>query len=258
MKKVKYILVIVTFILSLSLFGCKSTSYTNEVVTRTVNYNDNVSVFDIEDAIVQATEKGIQSVVGIKSSSLVTNSIGSGVIINKTKELSLYKYYVVTNFHVISNNNKINSKIQIYLGDFDESYNATCFKYDKELDIAFLKFSTYRELIPATIGDSTTYKSGRYAIAIGSPYDLEAYYNSVTVGNVSNPCRECYDQQKGINYYIQHTAAINGGNSGGGLFDLHGDLMGINTWKYAETDIEGMGFAIPIHIIKAKYEIYFK
>ncbi len=256
MKK-KYLIMVLFLFCFVLLTGCNQKNYMNEVVTRTIEYEDNITLYDIEDAIVEATKKAEQSIVGVEASSGISSGFGSGVIVKKTELSNLYTYYVITNFHVISHNNRVCSKLAVYIGDYDETYTATCVDYSKEIDIAVLRFTCYRNFTPATIGDSTTYQKGRYAIAIGNPYDLKTFYNSVTVGNVSNPCRECIDDNNVLNYYIQHTAAINGGNSGGGLFDLHGNLMGINTWKYAEVDIEGMGFSVPIHIVKAKFSRYF-
>lgn len=252
-----YLLMFITVICTCFMTGCKKT-YVNEIITRTVEYEENVTVYDLEDAIVEAVEKGTPSVVGIEVSSLINKGFGSGVIIRVSQNITGYLYYVVTNFHVISYNNKICSEIKVYLGEYKEKITSKCVAYDKDLDLAIIQFSSPRKLQVATIGNSEKYQKGRYAIAIGNPYDMEVFYDTVTVGNVSDPSREVTDKNGKMNFYIQHTAPINSGNSGGGLFDLHGNLMGINTWKFAETDIEGMGFAVPIHIVKQRFPLYFK
>lgn len=259
MKKINKIFIITLLMLLIFLTSCSGgKTYINEVVTQNVDYKENITVYDIEDALVQATNKAETCVIGVESMSRLTKGFGSGVII-KLEQLSLgYKYYVVTNFHVISSNNKVNSTINVYLGEYKETLSATCINYDKNKDIAIITFTSPRLLTVASIGDSTTLQKSRFVIAIGNPYDLTTYYNSVSVGNVSYTNRECLEDNGATNYYIQHTAPINSGNSGGGLFDIYGNLVGINTWKYATEEIEGMGFAIPIHIVKLEYPEYFK
>lgn len=255
MKK-KYQLFLV-LLLCLMMVSCNSKSYTNEIITKKINYEQNISIRDLEDALITASEIGEASIVGIQSENYVQSSFGSGVIINKTEANNIYIYTVLTNFHVISYKNKVSSNVSVFLGKFNETIDGVVLQYDKILDVAFIKFSSSRLLEVATIGDSTNYKKGSFAIAIGNPYDLESFYDSVTIGNVSANNR-LYDDGEGyINYYIQHTAPINSGNSGGGLFNIYGELMGINNWKFAEEEIEGMGFAIPIHIIEEKYGEFF-
>ena len=259
MKKVNKILFLLLFMCIFFATSCSNgKTYVNEVITQTVEYKENITIYDVEDALVLATEKASPTVIGVESTSRITKGFGSGVIVKKQEIVNGYKYYVVTNFHVISTNNKVNSYINVYLGDYKETIVASCEKYDKNKDIAILSFVSPRLLSVATLGDSTTLKKSRFVIAIGNPYDLSVYYNSSSVGYISYPNRECLDDNGQTNFYIQHTAPINSGNSGGGLFDIHGNLIGINTWKYATEEIEGMGFAIPLHIIKQDYPEYFK
>lgn len=255
MKKINYLFLVILSICCIFLTGCSTDSYTNEIITKKVEYEENITIYDLEDALVEAVEKASPSVIGVEASLGFNAGFGSGVIIKHVAATNTY--YVVTNYHVVTYNDRICSKISVYLGDYNETIVASCIEYSKTIDIAILSFRSYRELTCASIGDSTTYKKGRFAIAIGSPYDLKTFYDSVTIGNVSDPCRQCLDDNNNLNYYIQHTAAINGGNSGGGLFDIHGNLMGINTWKYAEVDIEGMCFSVPIHVVKEYFGKYF-
>lgn len=256
MKKISKI--IVTIMLMLLISSCaRQTVNTNEIITKRIDYVENITINDLEDALVLACEKAEASVVGVEASGVLTNGFGSGVIINYEKEIDTYKYTVLTNYHVLSYKNTLLNNVKIYLGKYKETCSAKVLDYNKELDVAFVSFESSRLLTTTKVGDSTNFKKGRFAIAVGSPYDLVTYYDSVSIGNVSSPNRLVEDENGNNNYYIQHTAAINSGNSGGGLFDIHGNLMGINTWKYAETDIEGMGFAIPIHIITQKYSKYF-
>lgn len=247
--------IILLLCLFCTLTSCKQT-FTNEVVTKKVDYEDNITVYDLEDALTLAVEKCDETVIGVEAKGMLTTSFGSGVIIKCVNVGDGYTYYVVTNFHVISNQNRPHNNIVVYLGKYNEEVKATTVEYNANVDVAIICFKSNRLLPVATIGDSANLKKGRFVIAVGNPYDLKTYYNTVTIGNVSDASRKI--QKDGtINYYIQHTAPINSGNSGGGLFDIHGDLVGINTWKYAETDIEGMEFSIPIHIIKNLYPRYF-
>lgn len=260
--KVKRLLVMF-MLMSVCLLGVGCTSKTtaiNEVITRYVNYDENITIYDIEDALVLASEKAQDSVIGIEAFSgsyVKTESLGSGVIIKRELVGSNFVYYAVTNYHVVEVGNRVSTDIQIYLGKYnDKVTGATCVVSNKNKDYAIVKFQTYRMLSVATIGDSAGLKTGRFAIAVGSPYEIKEFYNTVTIGNISSPLRAILEE--GVtNYYIQHNAAINAGNSGGGLFNINGELIGINTWKISDVEIEGMGFAIPIHIIKTDHPSYF-
>lgn len=256
--------ILVTLILTSVCFlgvSCKGkTSAINEVVTRYVNYEENITIYDLENALVLASEKSQASVIGIEAFSgtyAKSESLGSGVIIKRQQVGSYFVYHAITNYHVVEVGTKVASDIKIYLGEYDETISsATCVESNKNKDYAIVRFQSYRMLATATIGDSATLKTGRFVIAIGSPYEIEEFYNTVTIGNVSSPLRAIYEE--GVtNYYIQHNAAINSGNSGGGLFNIDGELIGINTWKISDVEIEGMGFAIPIHIIKNDHPSYF-
>lgn len=257
----KKILIILTIIFTLIISSCFSEEepiYTNEIITQKVEYVENINIFDLEDAIVQAGKKCDKTVIGISCENYIISGFGSGVIFKVDVNTTYYTYYAITNFHVISTNNKVNSNIDVYLGDYEESLPAKVLKYDKNKDLAIICFNTPRALSVATLGDSTTLEKGRYAIAIGNPHELKTFYNSMTVGYISHPNRVIYEKNNLSNYFIQHTAQINSGNSGGGLFNLKGELIGINSWKYAEEEIEGMGFAIPIHVVKLTFPEYFK
>lgn len=261
MKKNKLI-IILTIVVLLLLSGCfnqeEEPTYTNEIITQKVDYVENINIYDLEDAIVQAGRKCQGTVIGVSSDNYITSGFGSGVIFKVVNNNTYYTYYAITNFHVVSNKNIVNKNVDVYMGDFDETVNATVLKYDINKDLAIISFNTPRALDIATIGDSTSLEKGRYAIAIGNPRELKTYYNSMTVGHISHPNRLVYEKSKVSNYYIQHTAQINSGNSGGGLFNIRGELIGINSWKYAEEEVEGMGFAIPIHIVKMTFPEYFK
>ncbi len=171
-------------------------------------------------------------------------SEGSGVVIQEGG-------YVLTNYHVIEGGNSY----QILMPS-GEKATAFVVGSDSSLDLAVLQVEEqYRDqLIPVEIGSSSNLVVGSTVIAIGNPGG-EILANTVTQGVVSALERsEISDKSsnttRNVNY-IQHDAAINNGNSGGGLFNYMGQLVGINTLKYAgsvysNVSTEGLGFAIPI------------
>lgn len=257
MRIKRIITILICFLVLPFLFSCRNNgNYVNEIVTQKIDYVENITVADLDDALAVASKKAEGTIVGVESSSTLTSGFGSGIIIKRVELEYSYRYYVLTNFHVISYNGRVNASINIYLNEFDTAITAKYEAYNKDKDIAIISFSSVKLLSVATLGDSLKLSKGRFVIAVGNPYDLKTYFKSVSVGNVSHPNRECVDNNK-VNYYIQHTAPINSGNSGGGLFDIKGNLIGVNTWKYADKEIEGMGFAIPIHIVKELYPSYF-
>ncbi len=169
-------------------------------------------------------------------------SEGSGVVIQAGG-------FVLTNYHVIESGNSY----QILMPS-GEKANAVVVGSDSSLDLAVLQVEDkYRaELQPVEIGSSSDLVVGSTVIAIGNPGG-EILANTVTQGVVSALERSSVNGSnttRNVNY-IQHDAAINNGNSGGGLFNYKGQLVGINTLKYAgsvysNVSIEGLGFAIPI------------
>ena len=170
-------------------------------------------------------------------------SEGSGVVIQEGG-------YVLTNYHVIEGGNSF----QVLMPS-GEKVNAAIVGYDSSLDLAVLQVEEqYRgQLLPVEIGSTGSLVVGSTVIAIGNPGG-EVLANTVTQGVVSALERsEVSASSKNTTRsvdYIQHDAAINSGNSGGGLFNYLGQLVGINTLKYAgsysSVSIEGLGFAIPI------------
>ncbi len=170
---------------------------------------------------------------------------GSGVVIAEGG-------YVVTNNHVIADGDSY----QILMPS-GEKVDATLVGADPSTDIAVLKVEgdAAGELTPVEIGSSSDLLIGSTVIAIGNPGG-EVLSNTVTQGVVSALERssvKASNTSRAINY-IQHDAAINNGNSGGGLFNYKGQLVGINTLKYAgssysSVSFEGLGFAIPVETV---------
>ncbi len=160
---------------------------------------------------------------------------GSGIIIDK-------QGHIVTNNHVVDGADDI----IVILNDGKE-LKATLVGRDPQTDLAVIKVES-DNLSVAELGDSSTLKVGELAVAIGSPMGTE-YAGSVTAGIISGLNRTVSIGDDSIKL-IQTDAAINPGNSGGALVNSEGKVIGINTIKFAETRVEGMGFAIPINEAK--------
>jgi serine protease Do len=158
-----------------------------------------------------------------------TNSLGSGFIIDTSG-------IVVTNNHVIADADEIN----VIMND-GTKIKAELVGVDKKTDLAVLKFKPPRPLVAVKFGDSDKMRLGEWVIAIGNPFSLGG---TVTAGIVSARNRDIasgpYDN------YIQTDAAINRGNSGGPLFNLDGEVIGVNTLIISPTGGSiGIGFAVP-------------
>ena len=193
----------------------------------------------------QVYQDNVASVVGIMNDMTTTNvfgqstsiaSSGSGFVIREDG-------YVVTNYHVIENNQSL--RVSLYNG---QEYQATVVGYDSDYDVAVLKIDA-EKLDPVTVGDSDLLRVGDQVAAIGNP--LGELTLSMTVGYISARDREINTDGRPINM-LQTDVAINSGNSGGPLFDMKGNVIGITTAKYSGStssgaSIEGIGFALPIN-----------
>lgn len=224
----------------------------SKLTTSESNFSNNlVNLSDYSDTSVAVAEKVLPSVVGItvtyQISSLFGGSstgeaTGSGIIVSEDG-------YIVTNNHVISSESSSSfyaiseaTGIKVNLYNDSESYEATVVGTDAYTDLAVLKIEK-TGLTAAVIGDSNNVKVGEFVMAVGNPLGMDY---SVTSGIVSALDREIEGDDGTIFTAIQTDAAINSGNSGGALVNRNGELIGINTMKYAGTGIEGIGFAIPI------------
>ena len=155
---------------------------------------------------------------------------GSGFIISADG-------YLLTNHHVIDGADEINVRLK----DRRE-FKAKLIGSDQQSDVALLKIAA-TSLPVATLGDSSKLKPGQWVVAIGSPFNLDY---SVTAGIVSAVGRNLGDQQRYVPF-IQNDVAINRGNSGGPLFNLAGEVVGINSQIFSNTGGSiGLSFAIPI------------
>lgn len=165
---------------------------------------------------------------------------GSGIIVAQDDD----NLYIATNNHVVSDASKVSVKF-----NDDSVYSAEVKGTDSDCDLAVvtipvkdLSSDTLGNIKVATLGDSDKVKVGDQAIAIGNAL---GYGTSVTVGYISAKEREVSAEDMTMKL-IQTDAAINPGNSGGALVDDSGAVIGINSAKYADESVEGMGFAIPV------------
>ena len=277
MKFKKYFSLALVILVSLYLLtGCSivksflenSQKVVNEIENHHIEYTQDITIEDIEDAITTASNIAKSCTIGVyvTSESFITTSTSSGsaVIVKRTENAdNSYSYYAITNRHVTGN--KLSKQIKVYLGDELNVYlNAQLVAYDERYDLSLISFDAPFMLGVANFAKSEL-KTGQFVIAVGSPYNLEAYYNTVTVGNISSTKRYRTEEDvHGVTYkneFIQHDASINSGNSGGGLFDIYGNLIGINTWKIVgdvSDSIEGLSFSIPASIVKERFEKYIK
>ena len=121
---------------------------------------------------------------------------------------------------------------------------------DPETDLAVIKIDPKTQLSPVTIGNSDAVQVGDWAVAIGSPFGLEA---SVTAGIVSALGRDIGGQLQ-LQRFIQTDAAINPGNSGGPLLNIRGEVIGVNTMIATQSGgYQGIGFALPINMVARVY-----
>jgi len=163
------------------------------------------------------------------------HGIGSGFIISADG-------YILTNAHVVTNA----SKITVKLTDRRE-FEGRVIGVDERTDVAVIKINAKGNLPVVRIGDSSKLRPGQWVLAIGSPFGFE---NSVTAGVVSATARSNVGEGgNGYVPFIQSDVAVNPGNSGGPLFNLEGEVVGINSQIYSRSGgYEGISFAIPIDV----------
>ena len=205
-----------------------------------------LSQLDLGDAtgseltVAQIVDKNENAVVEIVVSGTAQNmwgqmqlvqGAGSGVIVSPDG-------YIATNYHVIQGANKV--EVTLHSG---ETYSARIVGSDPSNDIAVIKIDA-KDLTTVTIGDSSTVDVGDLAVAIGNP--LGQLGGTATTGIISALDRTL-DVEGTTLTLLQTDAAINGGNSGGGLFNSKGELIGIVESKASAVGVEGLAFALPIN-----------
>ena len=180
----------------------------------------------------------------------VLSGSGSGVVVAQG--------YVLTNYHVVEDA----TRLEIISGE--ETYECTLAGSDESLDLAVLKVNGSFPIEPVVLGDSDVLNVGDWAICIGNPL---SFTGTTTVGVISalnreitNSTTDVYGRRTdSVNLMIQTDAAINAGNSGGGMFNVAGELIGVPSMKYtgsymSATSVEGIGMAIPINVAKPLIE----
>ena len=169
----------------------------------------------------------------------IRRGVGSGFIVSADG-------YILTNAHVVDDA----SEVTVKLTD-NREFNAKVIGADKRTDVALVKIDA-KNLPAVRIGEAAKSKVGEWVAAIGSPFGLE---NTVTAGIISAKSRSLPDE----NYvpFIQTDVAINPGNSGGPLFNMAGEVIGINSQIYSRTGgYMGLSFAVPIEVaMKVKTDL---
>ena len=184
-----------------------------------------------EDSVVEIVVEGTAQ--GLWGQLQLVQGAGSGVIVSKDG-------YIATNYHVIQGANKV--EVTLHNGD---TYPAQIIGSDAANDIAVIKIDA-KDLVPVTVGDSSTVNVGDLAVAIGNP--LGQLGGTATTGIISALDRTLTIEGTTLTL-IQTDAAINGGNSGGGLFNSKGELIGIVESKASAVGVEGLAFALPINSV---------
>lgn len=195
----------------------------------------------------------VNSTVGIVTSAVTTNfwgqqtqsaAAGSGFIFTDDG-------YIITNYHVIEGANTVT--VSTYDGT---QYDAKIIGYDESNDVAVLKVEA-EGLTPVVIGSSSKLNVGDNVVAIGNPLGELTF--SLTAGAVSALNRDVTMSSGSTQELIQTDCAINSGNSGGALFNMYGEVVGITNAKYSGSSVSGasidnIGFAIPIDQVRSIFE----
>ena len=253
MKKIlKHFLSLLILVFIISLTSCKLELFEEEEETAnnqatkvvanlvdnnvTINLADNTSTVTTTEEAVEVAYDSVVCVYVMEGKS--ATSAGSGVIIAQDEE----GYYIATCYHVIEDASDL-----IVLLTNGSYLDATVVGGDKITDLAVLKVVAEDLKVATIITDFSTVKLGSEAIAIGNP--LGTLANSVTKGVISSTSRNIEMDDGSVHNLIQTDAAVNGGNSGGGLFNNQGQLIGIVSAKYSATGVEGLAFAIPSNTV---------
>ena len=209
-------------------------------VYTTENYNDYYSYYDYYFGYADPDDYKKD-----EDSEPVYSGYGSGVVFTEDG-------YILTNDHVVDGA----EKLIVVVNDYDEAgvtyeYEATVVGSDSSTDIAVIKISRDEPFVAATIGDSDKLKVGQDVCAIGNPGvtgDV-MFDHTLTKGIISGLNRVCLSEGYSLSL-IQTDTAINSGNSGGGLFDMYGNVIGVVNSKIVTDTYEGIGFALTINEAK--------
>ena len=219
--------------------GSSSSSGSDSSITSASASGSSLTTEQVADlvspsVVVITTEQVVYSQWSWYGQNQVESGAGSGVVISSDG-------YILTCAHVVSGA----SNITVTIGDTD--YPATVVGEDDTSDVAVLKIDA-TDLTPATVGNSDSLAVGESVLAVGNP--LGELGGTVTSGIVSALNRSVSIQgSSSVNTMslIQMDASVSPGNSGGGLFNMNGELVGIVNAKSSDSDAEGLGFAIPVN-----------
>lgn len=241
--KFKNIILILLFIFSLSSCGKEDPNFIiHDITNKVTKIEEEVEVSQITSSITEVYNKVSKGCIGIYCKNETTYSTGSGVVFKEDNGL----YYAVTNEHVVD-------EAVLVKAYFDNGIyvDATIIGKDSKNDIAVISFSldsfpSLKESIYINqINSNILLSIGQTALAIGCPLDLVEHYNNLTSGIISNI--------SSLNISID--TPVNSGNSGGGLFNLKGELIGLvykkDTYSTGTTQVpvDCMGYAIPLEIV---------
>ncbi|MBM3810630.1 MAG: Do family serine endopeptidase [Acidimicrobiia bacterium] len=183
--------------------------------------------------------RGNPGLEGMPRQPFRSQGAGSGFVVDP-------KGYIITNHHVVEGADKIVVKLHTD----NTEHKAKLIGYDVETDLAVVKIEAGKPLAYAKVGNSEGVQVGDWAVAIGSPFGLEA---SVTAGIVSAKGRDIAGAKQ-FQRFIQTDAAINPGNSGGPLLNIRGEVIGVNTMIATNSGgYQGIGFALPVNMAVKVY-----
>ena len=232
------------------LVGNNSSSSTNSGLT--CSSADCTKVVVDESGISEAVEKVYDGVLMIRNyQNNEVASTGTGFVYKIDGDNA----YVMTNQHVVDNADKIT-----LITSNDEEIDGEVLGGDSYVDIAIIKIKKYDGIKALQLGNSENAKLGDLVFTIGSPLGYE-YRGSVSTGHLAGKDRlvsvSTDSNTSGSDWVmkvLQTDAAINPGNSGGPLMNTNGEVIGVISMKFVQTEVEGMGFAIPIEYVNSKLE----
>ena len=199
--------------------------------------DDNLSMADVVE-LVSSSVVEITTSATLRNGLVYSSGAGSGVIVNENG-------IIVTNNHVVEGVTDIS--VRLSNGNV---YEATIIATDPQTDLAVIKITTNEMLTVAVCGNSEMIRVGEEVLAIGNP--LGWLGGTVTNGIISALEREITIENETMTL-LQHNADVSPGNSGGALFNMRGELIGIVNAKYSSDGAEGLGFAIPINTVMTVY-----
>ena len=231
------------------LVGNNSSSSTNSGLT--CSSADCTKVVVDESGISEAVEKVYDGVLMIRNyQNNEVASTGTGFVYKIDGDNA----YVMTNQHVVDNADKIT-----LITSNDEEIDGEVLGGDSYVDIAIIKIKKYDGIKALQLGNSENAKLGDLVFTIGSPLGYE-YRGSVSTGHLAGKDRMVSvstgntSSSDWVMKVLQTDAAINPGNSGGPLMNTNGEVIGVISMKFVQTEVEGMGFAIPIEYVNSKIE----